>query len=367
MSNTEHEKIAQIVGDYVDEYTGLPLSHTQSLGAIVINDGSVTIDITLGYPAAGVIDAIAESIRTDVVTHSSFSAVTVNISCHIQSRARSSKIASLDAVKNIIAIASGKGGVGKSATALNVALALHLEGAKVGLLDADIYGPSQPLMLGVPSDRRPEVQDQKFFIPIDAYGLQTMSMGYLVTDKTPMVWRGPMVSGALTQMVNQTLWQDLDYLIIDMPPGTGDIQLTLSQQVPVTGSAVVTTPQDIALLDAKKGIEMFRKVNVPCLGIIENMSTHICSECGHNEAIFGDGGGERIAAEYDVPLLGKLPLSLAIRKGLDEGKPLVAVSPDSLLATQYRQIGRKLAAQLCIPNANTDAMRAGPKIIVSND
>jgi len=367
MSNTEHQKIAQIVGSYVDEYTGLPLSKTQSLGAIEVNDDSATIEIILGYPAASVVDAMAEAISAQVIAESSISSATVNISSHIQSRARSSKIASLDPVKNIIAIASGKGGVGKSATALNVALALHLEGAKVGLLDADIYGPSQPLMLGVPSDRRPEVQDQKYFIPIEAYGLQTMSMGYLVTDKTPMVWRGPMVSGALTQMVNQTLWQDLDYLIIDMPPGTGDIQLTLSQQVPVTGAAVVTTPQDIALLDAKKGIEMFRKVNVPCLGIIENMSTHVCSECGHNEAIFGDGGGERIADEYDVPLLGKLPLALEIRKGLDEGKPLVAVNPDSLLAAQYRHIARKLAAQLCIPDTNTEAMRAGPKIIVSND
>ena len=367
MSNTEHQNIAQIVGNYVDEYTGLPLSHTQSLGAIVINGDSATIDITLGYPAASVVDAMAEAIRTEVLSHSSLSSASVNISCHIQSRARSSKIASLDAVKNIIAIASGKGGVGKSATALNVALALHFEGAKVGLLDADIYGPSQPLMLGIPSDRRPEVQDQKYFVPIEAYGLQTMSMGYLVAEKTPMVWRGPMVSGALKQMVNQTLWQDLDYLIIDMPPGTGDIQLTLSQQVPVTGSAIVTTPQDIALLDAKKGIEMFRKVNVPCLGIVENMSTHTCSACGHNEAIFGDGGGERIAKEYDVPLLGKLPLALEIRKGLDEGKPLVAVSPDSVLATQYRHIAKKLAAQLCIPNANAEAMRAGPKIVVSND
>ncbi len=365
MSNTEQERVGQIVGSFVDEYTGLPLSETQSVGPIVLEGDTVSIDVVLGYPAAGAVESMAEAIRNAVIAGVSVDSVTVNVNCRIQSRARKANLASLESVKNIIAVASGKGGVGKSATALNVALALHLEGAKVGLLDADIYGPSQPLMLGIPADRRPEVREQKYFVPVEAYGLQTMSMGYLVTDKTPMVWRGPMVSGALTQMVNQTVWQDLDYLIIDMPPGTGDIQLTLSQQVPVTGSAVVTTPQDIALLDAKKGIEMFRKVDIPCLGVIENMSTHICSKCGHNESIFGDGGGELIANEYNVPLLGKLPLAMEIRKGLDEGKPLVALTPNSDLANQYRHIARKLAAQLCLPS--TDAMRAGPKIVVSND
>ena len=365
MPISEQEKIAQIAGDFVDEYTGLTLSATQSLDSVVLEDDTATIEITLGYPAASTVGLMAEAVREAVVADTSVSHAIVNIQCHIPSRARQGNVASLESVKNIIAIASGKGGVGKSATALNVALALHLEGAKVGLLDADIYGPSQPLMLGIPADRRPDVRDQKYFVPIDAYGLQTMSMGYLVTDKTPMVWRGPMVSGALTQMVNQTLWQDLDYLIIDMPPGTGDIQLTLSQQVPVTGSVVVTTPQDIALLDAKKGIEMFRKVDIPCLGIIENMSTHVCSKCGHNEPIFGDGGGERIADEYDVPLLGKLPLAMEIRKGLDEGKPLVAVNPESVLAKQYRHIATTLAAQLCLPS--TDTERSGPKIVVSND
>lgn len=365
MPISEHDKIAQRLGDFVDEYTGLTFKATQSLQSVVLDGDTLTIDIVLGYPAAGAIDTMIGLIKEAVASVASVANIEVNMSSLIQSRSRSGDVAGLEQVKNIIAVTSGKGGVGKSATALNVALALQLEGAKVGLLDADIYGPSQPIMLGVDSERRPDVRDQKYFVPIEAYGLQTMSMGYLVTDKTPMVWRGPMVSGALTQMVNQTVWQDLDYLIIDMPPGTGDIQLTLSQQVPVTGSVVVTTPQDLALLDAKKGIEMFRKVKIPCLGVVENMSTHTCSQCGHNEAIFGDGGGEKIANEYSVPLLGKLPLALEIRQGLDEGKPPVAVDPDSVIAGQYRHIARRLAAQLCLLTEEIE--RSGPKIVVSND
>ena len=366
--------IADSLAGFIDEYTGQPLAYTNSVAAIdcAAAAGTVSVQILLGYPAEGVTDVMAEQLQAHISASlkqqnidASELTFTFHISHRIISKNRASGVAGLDQVKNIIAIASGKGGVGKSATALNVALALHQEGARVGLLDADIYGPSQPLMLGVPAEQRPEVREQKYFMPLEAHGLQTMSMGYLVTEKTPMVWRGPMVSGALTQMVNQTLWHDIDYLIVDMPPGTGDIQLTLSQQVPVTGSAIVTTPQDIALLDAKKGIEMFRKVNIPCLGIIENMATHICSQCGHNEAIFGDGGGERIAAEYDVPLLGSLPLALEIRQGLDEGKPIVACQPESDLAKQYRYIARRLAAQLCVPE-RTDS-RAAPKIIVSND
>lgn len=366
--------IANSLSSFIDEYTEQPLAYTDSVAAIQCDAaaGTVNVQIRLGYPADGVIDIMAEQLLAHVsaslsqqdVDSSGFN-IQFTISHRIISKNRAAAVAGLDQVKNIIAIASGKGGVGKSATALNIALALHKEGATVGLLDADIYGPSQPLMLGIPPEQRPEVREQKYFLPIEAHGLQTMSMGYLVTEKTPMVWRGPMVSGALTQMVNQTLWQDIDYLIVDMPPGTGDIQLTLSQQVPVTGSAIVTTPQDIALLDAKKGIEMFRKVNIPCLGIIENMATHTCSQCGHNEAIFGDGGGERIAAEYAVPLLGSLPLAMEIRQGLDEGKPIVACQPESDLAKQYRYIARKLAAQLCVPERNQS--RSAPKIIVSND
>ncbi len=251
---------------------------------------------------------------------------------------------SIPGVKNIIAVASGKGGVGKSTTAVNLALALAAEGARVGILDADIYGPSQPQMLGV-GQQRPKIigeQGQQKMVPIEAHGIQSISMGYLVTEETPMLWRGPMATGALQQLLMQTAWDNLDYLIIDMPPGTGDIQITLAQKVPVTGAVIVTTPQDIALLDAKKGIEMFRKVNVPVLGVVENMAVHICSNCGHAEHIFGEGGGERIARAYQTQLLGSLPLDLSICTQADAGKPSVAADPNSAISHHYREIARKL-------------------------
>lgn len=268
-------------------------------------------------------------------------------------------------VKNIIAVASGKGGVGKSTTAVNLALALAAEGARVGILDADIYGPSQPQMLGV-GQRRPEVvgeQGKQQMLPISAYGIQSISMGYLVTEDTPMLWRGPMATGALQQLLMQTRWDNLDYLIIDMPPGTGDIQITLAQKVPVTGAVIVTTPQDIALLDAKKGIEMFRKVNVPILGVIENMAMHTCSNCGHEEHIFGEGGGERIARDYQTELLGSLPLDLSIRADADQGKPSVAVDPESAISQKYRAIARKLVANVQQHNSNQSL----PSIEISDD
>lgn len=251
---------------------------------------------------------------------------------------------SIPGVKNIIAVASGKGGVGKSTTAVNLALALAAEGARVGILDADIYGPSQPQMLGV-GQQRPKIigeQGQQKMVPIEAHGIQSISMGYLVTEETPMLWRGPMATGALQQLLMQTAWDNLDYLIIDMPPGTGDIQITLAQKVPVTGAVIVTTPQDIALLDAKKGIEMFRKVNVPVLGVVENMAVHICSNCGQAEHIFGEGGGERIARAYQTQLLGSLPLDLSICTQADAGKPSVAADPNSAISHHYREIARKL-------------------------
>jgi ATP-binding protein involved in chromosome partitioning len=269
-------------------------------------------------------------------------------------------------VKNIIAVASGKGGVGKSTTAVNLALALAAEGARVGILDADIYGPSQPQMLGV-GQRRPEIvgeQGQQQMVPINAYGIQSISMGYLVTEDTPMLWRGPMATGALQQLLMQTRWDNLDYLIIDMPPGTGDIQITLAQKVPVTGALIVTTPQDIALLDAKKGIEMFRKVNVPILGVIENMAIHICSNCGHEEHVFGEGGGERIARDYQTELLGSLPLDLSIRADADRGKPSVAADPESAISQKYRAIARKLAANVQQHNHSNQVL---PDIEISND
>lgn len=269
-------------------------------------------------------------------------------------------------VKNIIAVASGKGGVGKSTTAVNLALALAAEGVRVGILDADIYGPSQPQMLGV-GQRRPEVVGEpgkQQMLPITAYGIQSISMGYLVTEETPMLWRGPMATGALQQLLMQTRWDNLDYLIIDMPPGTGDIQITLAQKVPVTGAVIVTTPQDIALLDAKKGIEMFRKVNVPILGVIENMAIHICSNCGHEEHIFGEGGGERIARDYQTELLGSLPLDLSIRANADAGKPSVAADPESVISQKYRAIARKVIANVQQHNRNNQSL---PDIEISDD
>jgi ATP-binding protein involved in chromosome partitioning len=270
----------------------------------------------------------------------------------------------LPGVKNIIAVASGKGGVGKSTTAVNLALALAAEGAKVGMLDADIYGPSQPQMLGI-GERRPESLDGKTMEPLEAYGLQAMSIGFLVDIETPMVWRGPMATQALEQLLRQTNWRELDYLIVDMPPGTGDIQLTLSQRVPMTGAVIVTTPQDIALLDAKKGIKMFQKVGVPILGIVENMAVHVCSQCGHSEHIFGADGGKTMAAEYDMDYLGALPLDMQIRLQADSGKPTVVAAPDSEVAAIYRSVARQVA--VAIAAKNKDFSSKVPSIKISKD
>lgn len=268
----------------------------------------------------------------------------------------------LASIRHIVAVASGKGGVGKSTTTVNLALSLRDLGWKVGVLDADIYGPSVPMMLGI-DEARPEVVDNKAMKPIAAQGVVALSMGNLVNEKTPMVWRGPMASGALMQLLNQTLWPELDCLLIDMPPGTGDIQLTLSQKVPLTGAVVVTTPQDIALLDAKKGVEMFRKVNVPVLGVVENMATHVCGQCGHEEHIFGDQGGKRIAEQYQTELLGALPLDVAIREGGDTGLPLRAAQPDSVAGTMYATIAERLIVQIeAIANQQSQ-----PTIMISDD
>ncbi|MDX1474697.1 MAG: iron-sulfur cluster carrier protein ApbC [Reinekea sp.] len=266
----------------------------------------------------------------------------------------------MENVKKIIAVASGKGGVGKSTTAVNLALALKSLGHTVGLLDADIYGPSVGMMLGVPEGAQPEIKNQNSFVPIMAHGLQTMSMAYLVTDKTPMVWRGPMASGALQQILTQTLWDDLDFLVVDMPPGTGDIQLTLAQKANIDGAVIVTTPQDLALLDAKKGIEMFQKVSVPVLGIVENMAVHTCSNCGHEEHIFGEEGGQKLAKDYSVVVLGSLPLDMSIRQSIDAGKPSVAADSQSGVTEKYLIIAKNVVAQL---DAAPEA--AGPDISFS--
>lgn len=273
----------------------------------------------------------------------------------------SAQAAGLAEVKYIVAVASGKGGVGKSTTAVNLAAAMAADGWRTGLLDADIYGPSQPLMLGQ-RDTKPEIRDEKSFVPVEAYGIKTMSMGYLVEDNTAMAWRGPMAGGALAQMLEQTLWGALDVLIIDMPPGTGDIQLTLSQKAKVSGAVIVTTPQDIALLDAVKGIEMFNKVNIPVLGIVENMGAHICSSCGHVDALFGEGGGEHIAAQYNTRLLGSLPLTRALRELSDAGTPAVAIDPESSLSACYRQVAAEIRQSL-----QSAQGQAAPSFSVSDD
>ncbi len=328
-------------------------------------DGKVFLQLSLGYPAEGLIPLLTGQIREALAGLQGFREVEVSFDWAIEAQPVQGNIPAMRNIKNIVAVASGKGGVGKSTTAVNLALALAKEGARVGLLDADIYGPSQQMMLGIPEGQRPEgIPEQQMLKPIKAHGVQAMSMGFLVTEDTPMVWRGPMVSGALQQLLTQTAWDELDYLIVDMPPGTGDIQLTLSQRVPVSGAVVVTTPQDIALLDAKKGIEMFRKVNVPVLGIVENMALHTCSNCGHVEHLFGAGGGERMAQEYGTELLGSLPLDIKIREQVDAGKPSVVAEPEGVHALIYRDIARRMAATLATRGA---AARPMPRIVVSND
>jgi len=289
--------------------------------------------------------------------------VRVNVFSKIVAHSVQRGVKLLPNVGNIIAVASGKGGVGKSTTAVNLALALAAEGATVGLLDADIYGPSQPMMMGVSG--KPESHDGKTMEPLENHGVQVASIGFMIDPDQPMVWRGPMVTQALQQLLEQTNWRDLDYLVVDMPPGTGDIQLTLSQKVPVTGAVIVTTPQDIALLDARKGLKMFEKVGIPILGIVENMSVHVCSQCGHAEPIFGEGGGEKMCADYGADFLGKLPLAMAIREQADSGKPTVVSDPDGTLAMIYKEIARKIAVR--VAEKAKDMSSKFPSIVVKND
>lgn len=335
-------------------------AYGESVWSILENDTKVHVTLTLGYPAQGEQAELEERIRNIIGTDRQ---LVLDILLEVKPHATQGNLPGLKGVKNIIAVASGKGGVGKSTTTVNLALAMAKEGAKVGILDADIYGPSQGMMMGFAPDTRPKVRDEKIFIPPLAYGVQVMSMAFLTTAETPVAWRGPMVTGALMQILTQTDWDDLDYLFVDMPPGTGDIQLTLAQKVPVAGSVIVTTPQDIALLDARRGIEMFRKVNIPVIGVVENMSVHICSNCGHHEAIFGDAGGQSLAQEYDVNVLGKLPLSMAIRQQCDAGTPSVIDNPDSDTALIYRSIARKIGASL----VNSEDQFTMPSISISDD
>lgn len=316
--------------------------------------------LRVGYPIAKTKAAIEAQLRSAL--QRAGADIPISVAQAIPAIQNAKSIQSIEGVKNIIAVASGKGGVGKSTTSVNLALALAYEGARVGILDADIYGPSIPHMLGVVG-QRPEVVNGNAIKPLDGHGVQVVSMGSLVTENTPMIWRGPMATGALQQLLNQTLWDDVDYLIIDLPPGTGDIQLTLSQSVPVTVSVVVTTPQDIALIDAKKGIEMFRKVSIPVTGVIENMATHICSQCGHHEAIFGEQGGQKLAQEFDTQLLGQLPLQMAIREQVDSGRPPLVVDPESQVSQLYRDIAAKIAADIWVRSK----AGAGPTISFVDD
>ncbi len=342
MSEVNEALVRRLLGQLPDPYTGAPM--VDALRAVGVDGNRVSVDIQLGYPAAGAREALGGQVRQVLESDPAIVSAAVSITSRIHSHKVQGALAPLANVKNIIAVASGKGGVGKSTVAANLALALQAEGARVGVLDADIYGPSMPQMLGIAG--RPQSPDGKTIVPMTAHGLQVMSIGFLVDQDTPMIWRGPMVTQAMMQLLNDTRWDMLDYLVIDLPPGTGDIQLTLAQKVPVAGAVIVTTPQEIATLDAKKALKMFEKVEVSVLGIVENMSTHVCSNCGHEEHIFGAGGGERMAEQYAVPYLGSLPLDVRIREQADGGTPSVAAMPDSDIAARYRSIARHATGRL---------------------
>ena len=364
MTRPSQTDVEAVIKTHQDPYLGTDLITAGCLDSLSVDSGKVSASIVLGYPAAGLCEGIAQLLTSKVEDIAGVESADIHVSWQVDSAPVQGELETMAGVKNIIAVASGKGGVGKSTTAANLALALQAEGARVGVLDADIYGPSMGQMFGIADGIRPEVKNEKFFVPIESHGIEIMSMAFLLTEETPVVWRGPMVSGALIQLLTQTVWNDLDYLIIDLPPGTGDIQLTLAQKVPVSGSVVVTTPQDLALIDAKKGIEMFQKVDVPVLGVVENMAVHICSNCGHSEHLFGEGGGTRIAEQYGVDLLGSLPLSMMIREQADEGKPTVVSEPESQITMVYKDMARHMAAKLHQRNQQAPA---APVISFSDD
>jgi ATP-binding protein involved in chromosome partitioning len=345
----------------VDPNTGKDLLSTRSARNIKVAGNDVSLDIELGYPGKSQHEPIRRQVM-QALKQAGAAGVTVSIGSKVVAHAVQRGVKLIPGIKNIIAIASGKGGVGKSTTAVNLALALAAEGASVGVLDADIYGPSQPMMLGIAG--RPESKDGKHLEPMEAHGLQAISIGFLIDVDTPMVWRGPMVTQALEQLLKDTAWRELDYLVIDLPPGTGDIQLTLAQKVPVTGAVIVTTPQDIALIDARKGLKMFEKVGIPILGIVENMSFHVCAKCGHESHIFGSGGGQKMSKDYGAELLGQLPLDEAIQQQADSGKPTVVSDPDGKVAEIYRRIARRCAVK--IAESQRDMTSKFPNIVVQN-
>ncbi len=351
------------LGTVQDPGTGKDFVSARALRNLRIDGTAVSFDVELGYPARSQESALRASLEAAARTVDGVQSVQVNLTTKVVAHAVQRGVQLLPGVKNIVAVASGKGGVGKSTTAANLALALAAEGATVGLLDADIYGPSQPMMMGITG--RPESLDGKTMEPLVNHGVQVMSIGFLVDQDEAMIWRGPMATQALEQLLRQTNWKDLDYLIVDMPPGTGDIQLTLSQRVPITGAVIVTTPQDIALLDAKKGIKMFEKVGVPILGIVENMAVHVCTNCGHAEHIFGEGGGRKMAQDYGMDYLGALPLAMQIRLQADSGQPTVVAEPESEVARIYKQVARDVAAK--IARQSKDFSAKFPTISISKN
>lgn len=356
------ETVREALATVVDPNTGRDLVSSRSARNIRVDDGHVSLDVELGYPALSQLGPIREAVTQAIRQLPGVTGVSAHVYQKIIAHAVQRGIKLLPQVRNIIAVASGKGGVGKSTLTANLALALAAEGATVGVLDADIYGPSQPLMFGITG--QPQTTDGKSMEPMENHGVQVSSIGFLIDVDTPMVWRGPLVTQALEQLLRQTQWRDLDYLLIDMPPGTGDVHLTLSQKVPVTGAVIVTTPQDIALLDARKGYKMFEKVGIPVMGVVENMAMHVCSQCGHVEHIFGSGGGERMAAEYGLEYLGGLPLDIRIREHADGGRPTVVADPDGELAAQYRRIARRVAVR--IADKAKDMSSKFPSIVVQN-
>jgi len=363
MSTVTKDTLEEALSGIVDPHTGLDLVTGKSVNDCVVDNQNVSIDLVLGYPAKGWHPNLKQEVVDVVSKFENIQSVDVRIKTQVVSHEVQKGVTPLKNVRNVIAVASGKGGVGKSTVSANLALALSAEGAKAGVLDADIYGPSQPRMLGVGG--RPESKDGKSLEPMNSYHVQVMSIGFLIEEDTPMIWRGPMVTQALEQLLQDTQWRDLDYLIIDLPPGTGDIQLTLAQKVPVSGAVIVTTPQDIALLDARKALKMFEKVEIPVLGIIENMSTHICSSCGHEEHIFGEGGGKRMSVEYSVEHLGDIPLDGRIRSDADGGRPTVVADPDGSLAQAYRTIARNASGILSV--RKRDYSEVFPSIVIQND
>lgn len=349
MTQLSEQYVKDLLAGITDPNTESDIISLGWLRGIGLDGQRISVDLRAGYPIDGIRESLVADISSQLESDQAIEKATINLDWKVVPHVVQGDLKPQDQIKNIIAIASGKGGVGKSSTAVNLALALRADGARVGVLDADIYGPSMPRMLGVSGN--PETEGNRI-VPQRAHGLQVMSIGFMVEEDTPMIWRGPMVTSALQQLLTETNWQGLDYLVIDLPPGTGDIQLTLAQKVPVSGSVIVTTPQDIALLDARKAVQMFRKVDMSVLGIVENMSTHICSNCGHEEPVFGSGGGGRMAQDYDIPLLGQLPLAMKIRSDLDQGMPTVVAEPDSELAQRYREVARKTAALLAMTPRN---------------